>query len=80
MKKEKCCGTCIYSRWWLSATGKIKKHAGHCLFNPEIPPMPYSINKVQLNRISIWKDDGVDCPVYELNEGKPISETQRDLI
>ena len=73
------CPTCKHSRWHLSVTGRIGKgHAGHCVVPIVLPPLPSCVrNEVHVSRMGIWPDDGGECPLYELNPGKPISETQR---
>ena len=69
------CKTCKHSRWWLSASGKIKRgNAGHCVFDVKLPPLPYCISNVSMPKIAVWPDDGDKCECYEKNEGDPISE------
>lgn len=79
--KGKCCSTCKHSRWWLTPSGRIKRKAmGQCkVVVPVMQPLPVCITKAygynpELHRTRVSQDDGADCPLYELNEGKPIKE------
>lgn len=73
--KPKCCGTCKFSRWWLTPTGRIpKKAAGQCKAVFVEPILPACICKPSYHRVYVWQDYGHDCPLYKLNEGKPIAE------
>ena len=79
--KTQCCATCKYSRWWLTPKGRIKKDAiGTCVVElPIIPSLPSCVTdvygyKATPNRGRIHADQGSDCPLWEENQGKPISE------
>ena len=75
-KRQQCCKTCLFSRWWLTETGRIKKRsAGHCTV--EIVPtiLPACCRKHVYEKTAIWPEFGDECPLYQENPGKPISET-----
>ncbi len=80
--QPKCCRTCLFSRWWLTPTGKIKNvrtQAGRCTAPlPDFKALlPSCIDPPVVGRRGVWPQEGSDCPLYEANEGKPISEAVR---
>lgn len=83
MSKPKSCKTCKHSRWWLTPSGRISRNsAGKCvvplLVTPLLPTCVtkhYSYPREPFPRSGIVPDDGADCPLWEENTGKPISET-----
>jgi hypothetical protein len=78
--KEKCCKTCIHSRWPLTETGRISRlSTARCEAPiPDAPVLPDSVTKAYgynpkpWNKSRMEQEDGVDCPCYEVNNGKPI--------
>jgi hypothetical protein len=80
MKNPKCCKTCIYARWWLTARGNIHRHSsGRCLYVVPMPVIPESVRTPpNFYTTGIAPDDGAACPCYERNEGPPISETNNE--
>ena len=78
---DQCCATCIWSRWYLTPTGRIAKNSsGKCVV--PLPPLtlPVSITMSYWYRpindemkTGVQTDDGSDCPLWKANEGKPIS-------
>ncbi len=81
MSKPKSCKTCRHSRWRLTPSGRIQKDKfGRCVVPlPVLPAMPICITKYScytgtFPRSRINADEGADCPLWEENTGKPISE------
>ena len=79
MKSEQCCGTCIYSRWTLTPKGRLSRvKSGRCVVPlPKMPPLPDSVTKSgrfnpEFARTAIWHEEGSECPLYNLNDGRPI--------
>ena len=75
---KRCCGTCMFSRWMLTPTGRKKKdQVGRCIVEIDDPPVPYSVSRSygylppsQLPRSGIDTDDGKDCPFWQQNDGE----------
>lgn len=76
MTIKQSCKTCIHSRWYLTATGRIKKEsAGKCVVElPVVVNLPdcvtnyYAYQKIP-GRTAIWPDGGETCPLYNRNPG-----------
>lgn len=73
--KPQCCKNCKFSRWWLTAKGRIHRHtAGKCVVPIVIPALPSVIKQPEYYRSPAWEEWGTKCPLYEENPGKPIAE------
>ncbi len=75
--EKQCCKTCKHSRWWLTDSGRIKKnYAGRCVVELPVLKLPSCIKEPILSRSYVWPGEqyGDDCPLYEVNNGKPFSE------
>jgi hypothetical protein len=77
--KKQCCKTCLFSRWNLTPTGRISKDSsGRCvvefpfLFLPDCVTKAYGFKK-EPARTYVSQDWGGSCPLYQENQGKPIS-------
>lgn len=74
-ERVQSCAVCVHSRWCLTPTGRIKKHeSGRCMAVFVEPVLPACIVRPHYQRSGIWPDDGSDCPLFQLNSGKPKAE------
>lgn len=66
-----CCKTCLWSRWELTPTGRIKKDEnGRCLFPIPIQPVqPECVKPFIIERYAIAPDDGTHCVCFSENTG-----------
>lgn len=75
------CKTCKWSRWWLTPSGKLSRDTmGQCRFPLPVIVLPDSVKTAfgfskDFPRRYMDQNDGTDCPCWEKNEGKLISES-----
>lgn len=59
-----CCGTCKWSKWDLTKTGKIRKFvAGRCRFPVDKEAIRVFLRDLFDSHRGIWPDDGESCGV-----------------
>ena len=78
--KPQNCGTCKHSRWAaLTPTGRIARDScGTCVVEKPVVNLPTCVTRTRnfswaMEATGIFAEEGTDCPLYELNEGKAVS-------
>jgi hypothetical protein len=77
MKDKRCCGNCKFSRWELTPTGRISNYAGRCVVELPVINLPWCVTQCysfrrDYPRCGLGPKDGTECPLFEVNDGKPI--------
>lgn len=70
------CKTCRWAKWNYTATGRINKYAGRCLYVVTLPALPYSVtahhsffkDQMAACRSAIRPDCGATCPTRAAKE------------